>query len=229
MIQWGVKKQSMNHKPLFLTVTLTALLVIAGVFWMMPKRQVVNQSVEVPVVLQPKPMDTTAFVVDVDPDVSRWQTKETEFFTIKFPKEWYWLESVITNNPNFPIADNQEIGIFSGIGPAPPITIVNNSELVITHRGTPTSNAGTPSDALDSIFELARYNYPAVKCIRPEGVKTLPIVAHCSAHYPEDQTQLSYYVIDNNWALTLTARMRGESDTLQPIVEKIARSIQIKY
>ena len=35
---------------------------------------------------------TMQFVTDVDPDVSHWQTKETKTFTIKFPKEWHWIE-----------------------------------------------------------------------------------------------------------------------------------------
>jgi hypothetical protein len=104
----------MNHKLLFLTVALIALLTIAGAFWLMQKRQVptipsvvTDSAVETPVqqvnsVTEGAP-DKQTFVTDVDPDVSHWQTKETEFFTIKFPKEWYWLESVITNNPNFEI------------------------------------------------------------------------------------------------------------------------------
>jgi hypothetical protein len=232
----------MNQKPLFLAVTATALLVIGGVFCFLSLRPVVvsqpavtDPVVETPVQAEP---ETPKFVTDVDPDVSHWQTKETEFFTIKFPKEWYWLESdlektgyhskVITNNPDFDIDKYADIAVFSGVGPKPPINLAD-TEILITDRGVPTSNAGTPLDSLDSIFELARYNYPAVNCIRPDSLKTLPIVAWCSAHYPEDQTQLSYYVIDNSLALTLTARMRGESDTLQPIVEKIARSIRIKY
>lgn len=233
----------MNQKPLFLAVALTALLVIGGVFWMMKKRPVAtNQPVTTePVVQTPVQTESEAlnFVTDVDPDVRHWQTKETESFAIKFPKEWYWLESdlekagyhskVITNNPNFEIDKYAEIGIFSDIGPAPPITIVNNSELVITDRGSPTSNAGTPLDALDSIFELAKRNYPAVSCAPPGNPKILPIVARCSAHYPEDQTQLSYYVIDKDLSLTLTLRKKGDSDVLQSIVEKMARSIQIKH
>ena len=102
-------------------------------------------------------------------------------------------------------------------------------EKVITDRGTPTSNAGTPTDALDSAFRLAKQNYPTVDCFAPGSLNTLPIIARCSAFYPENQEQLSYYVIDNNWVLTITARMRSSSNALQPIVEKIARNIQIKY
>lgn len=179
------------------------------------------------------------FVTDVDPDVNHWQTKETKYMKFKFPKEWYWLELtketgghgvyVISNNPDFPLEENSEIGIFSDIGPDVPIILTNPTEIVITDRGTPTSNSGAPLDSLESIIRLAKYNYPEVECVRPTNLTTLPLVAHCSATYHDNQHQVSYYVIDESWSLTITARSTDDSLVLKDILEKIARNIKIKY
>lgn len=81
----------MNQKPLFLTVTLTALLVIGGVFWTMQKRQVaVNQ----PVVTDPV-IETLVQIEPENPvDTSDWKiyTNDTYNFSFKYPKDWIMEE-----------------------------------------------------------------------------------------------------------------------------------------
>lgn len=176
------------------------------------------------------------FVVDVDMNADNWQTKETEFFTIKFPKEWYWLESdrektgyyshVITNNPKFDMVKNADIGVFSGIGPRSPLELSNNTEVVITNRGVATSDAGTPQDSIDAIFRLAKHNFSSVDC-NISNNKSIPFTAHCSALY-DSQLQQSYYVINDKISLTLTARTIKGTLVKKEILDKIVGSIILK-
>lgn len=77
----------MNQKPLFLVVTLTALLVIGGAFWMMQKRKVaINQ----PVVTDPVVEIPYRTGTENPSDTSDWKTYRNEELGIKFkyPKEW---------------------------------------------------------------------------------------------------------------------------------------------
>ena len=180
---------------------------------------------------------TRQFVTDVDPDVNHWQTKETEFFTIKFPKEWYWMESnrektgyysqVITNNPDFDIDGNAEIGLFSGIGPISSLELSRDTEVVITDRGSPTSNAGTPQDSLDSIFSLAKKNNPSVNC-KTFNNRTVPFTAYCSVTYENRQLQQSYYIINEQLSLTITAHTTQDTLVKKGILDKIVKSVVLK-
>ena len=84
-------------KKLLLPISLTLLFGVS-VFVVLKKYQIVtNPPSSIPIVTIPGSTQNgekqPRFVIDVDPDVSHWQTKETEFFKIKFPKEWYWIES----------------------------------------------------------------------------------------------------------------------------------------
>jgi hypothetical protein len=167
------------------------------------------------------------FLVDVDTNLDHWQTKETEFFTIKFPKEWYWLRSeFITNNPNFDINKYAGIGVFSDIGPNSPLMLSNATEAVITDWGRATSDAGTPQDSLDAILKLARNNNPSVDC-NVINNRTIPFTAFCTATY-DSQLQQSYYVINNKISLTLTARTTKDTLVKKEILDKIAESIILK-
>ncbi|MFZ1627088.1 MAG: hypothetical protein WAT81_04765 [Candidatus Moraniibacteriota bacterium] len=97
----------MNQKPLFLAVTLAALLVIGGAFWMMQKRQVaVNQPVVADPVAEPyvqsellleraavvKIEDLFDGVYDLEPlDFSTWVAYRNEAagFESKIPPTWF--------------------------------------------------------------------------------------------------------------------------------------------
>lgn len=224
----------MNKKAIIVGICV-AIILIAGIgFWKwenekktssMPQEQVKQQG----------QLEHQDFVVDVDSDVSHWQTKETEFFTIKFPKEWYWLESdrektgyysyVITNNPNFDINKYADIAIFTG-GDYPSLVLANDTEAVISFDGSATSDAGTPQDSMGSIFELAKKNNPSVDC----GVsnnKIIPFTAHCTATY-NSQLQQSYYVINREISITSTTRTTKDTLAKKEILDKIADSIILK-
>jgi hypothetical protein len=57
-------------------------------------------------------------------NIDNWQVREGKAYTIKFPKEWYWLESehgenegyseIITNNPNFDMDKYADIRLLRG-------------------------------------------------------------------------------------------------------------------
>lgn len=215
-------------KKQYLTIAVVLIIALgAGVFaWQKQggKRNIQEQPKDI--------VDTSAdeqkqFVTDVDPDVSHWQTKETEFFTIKFPKEWYWVESIITNNPEFDSVKYSDIGIFSDIGPnSYPLTLSNATEVVMSHRGYPTSNAGTPQDSVDAIFKLAKYNNPSVDC-KVTNNKVTPFTAYCTAMY-DMQLQRSYYVINDKISLTFTVRTTRDAIVKNEVLDKIAGSIILK-
>jgi type II secretory pathway pseudopilin PulG len=164
------------------------------------------------------------FVTDVDPNIGHWQTKEAEFFTIKFPKEWFWLESVIANNPDFDTVKYADIGV--GTGGNYPITLANNTEVVISFNGSATSDAGTPQDRIDSIFKLTKQNDPLVRCSIYNN-KTIPFAVYCSSAH-DSQLQQSYYVINKEVSITFTARTTKDTLVKKEILDKIADSIILK-
>jgi hypothetical protein len=227
----------MSKKSIITAIIIFILLLIISIggFWIMREKERNNKDASQEKVKnniiaeedrqQNQEEQQQKFIVDVDMDVNHWQTKETEFFTIKFPKEWYWLESVITNNSDFDMVKNTGIGIFSDIGPRSPLTLSNNTEIVISERGKPTSNAGTPQDSLDAIFEMAKKNNPAVDCVVLNN-KTIPFTAYCSVAFNNSKMrQQSYYIINEEITLTFTAWTTQEnSKNLIDVLEKIAKS-----
>lgn len=134
---------------------------------------------------------------------------------------------VITNNPNFDIDKNIGIGIFSDIGPRSILELNNNTEMVISFRGSSTTDAGTPQDRLDSIFELAKENNPLVKC-EVLNNKTIPFTVYCSVEYENSQLQQSYYTINEEISLTSTAMTTQETFIEKRILDKIAQNIVLK-
>jgi len=235
-----------KKKIAFLGVVLLVILVVSLLWSNVNKeKQVQNQSKQGQLVQQQQNSEQgqqqsqekkQEFVVDVDPDVSHWQIRETEFFTTRFPKEWLWLESnrektgyystVITNNPGFDITEHADIGIFSDIGSRSPLALSNVTEVVITDRGKATSDSGTPQDSIDAIFEMAKDNNPSVDC-KVTNNKTIPFTAYCVAAY-DSQLQQSYYVINNKISLTLTARTTKDTLVKKEVLDKIAGSIILK-
>ena len=239
----------MKNKSIIILISTILLILITGAgFWIVKNKEIGNKGVpqekiENNIVAEGSPQqnqeENQKFVVDIDLNVDNWQTKETEFFTIKFPKEWYWLESshleregyskVITNNPVFDINKHADIGIFSDIGPNSPLIISNNTEIVISEKGKSTSDAGSPLDSLNSTLSLAKENNPSVYCTVVED-RILPLRAYCTTIFNDSgMRQQSYYSINEEIALTFTAwTTQKNSKNLIEVLEKIAESYSYK-
>lgn len=174
---------------------------------------------------------TSEFVVNVDPDVSHWQMKETKHMVFKFPKEWYWIEatppspeygrsSIITNNPNH-LLQYPDIGMFDDV--------TNKTEVVITDHGTATSNSGTPIDSLKYLTDMAHEADSTAECTQLSDAKNIPIIASCLIKRDNHQVEHNYYVIDEINSIIITARTTNNTLVPRDILEKIARNIKIKY
>jgi len=168
-------------------------------------------------------------------DINHWQTKKTEYFTVKFPKEWYWMESshkkdegyskVITNNPHFDIEKYADIGIGAGIG-YDFLTLTNNTEIVITMSGV----AGTAEEgsAVDSInWQLERVRTlmnPNAVCSQNNTDTPYP-TAQCSFMDKNNQSVHVFFVAEKSVTYAFTARTtQGNTVNVGKILENIARS-----
>lgn len=218
------------QKKLLLSVLAIALL-IGGAVFIWSKQQKTKDSVVSQVQNQKEDVRNNEnmphFVTDIDPDVNHWQTKETEFFTIKFPKEWYWIEatppapqygrsSIITNNPNHPL-QYPDHGMFDDV--------VNNTEVVITNNGSATSDAGTPVDSLNSLIKSAEERN--AKCVRLSE-SSIPLIASCVEKDQNHQMYHSYYIINEITSLFLTAHTSDNTIISEEILERIARNLKMK-
>ena len=178
--------------------------------------------------------DMAVFVTDVDLDVNHWQTKKTEYFTVKFPKEWYWMESshkkdegyskVITNNPHFDIEKYADIGI--GAGMSYPLTLANYTEVVITMSGV----AGTAEEgsAVGSInWQLERVRTlmnPNAVCSQNNTDIPYP-TAQCSFIDKNNQSVHVYFVAEKSVTYAFTARTtQGNTANVKKILEDISKS-----
>ncbi|MEF3692370.1 MAG: hypothetical protein V3574_04940 [Candidatus Moraniibacteriota bacterium] len=174
------------------------------------------------------------FVVDVDMNVDHWQTKETEFFTIKFPKEWYWLESdpektgyhsrMITNNPNFDIDKYADIGV--GTGGNYPLEFENKNEVVISFSGAATSDAGTPQQSIESGLRGIRENHLQAICEYSSDLTDLPIIiANCifaDSNYQKVQT---YFVVNEKNKIFFSIRTTEDNLAKKEIFYEIAKNM----
>ena len=185
--------------------------------------------------------DDPKFVTDVDPDVSHWQTKETEFFTIKFPKEWYWMESdlektgyhseVITNNPHFDIDKYADIGIFTG--GVYPLILTNDRQVIITTTSASTEDAGSPQDSINAIVNTPREYAPdpSEVCKQISSSGNVPVTAFCSfTDRDHNQKVQTYSIAYNTTTFSFSARTTENNDAtvMESILEKIAKSFTIK-
>ena len=242
-------------KKLFTVLGITfGTLAVAGVFFAVRERNAKqevaldNQTVsEQKDVASPQGKDEpskesynkTEFVTDVDPDVNHWQTKEIETFSVKFPKEWYWLASdlkkagyyseVITNNSNFDINKYSDIGLFAG--GSYPLILTNDAEIVVTLRGWSTRDSGTPQESIDAIVNTPMGYDPdtseTCKQTSPSGV--VPTTAFCSFADKNHQKVQTYYIAYNTTTFAFTARTTENNITDQRgILEKIAKSFTVK-
>jgi hypothetical protein len=168
------------------------------------------------------------FVTDVDMNIDNWQTKETEFFTIEYPKEWYFLESrVITNNPNLNINKYSDIGLFSG-GDYP-MVLGSDAEFFIAFNGFPTSNSGTPKDSMNYIRDSVLETDSSADCkkIQVENTSVSLLVA-CHLTDREGYAIRKYGVINERVSITMTVGMTKNTIANTEIFDKIAQSIVLK-
>ena len=180
---------------------------------------------------------TTVFVTDVDLDVDHWQTKETEFFTIKFPKEWYWMESdlektgyhseVITNNPHFAIDKYPDISVFTG--DSYQMFSKDNSEIIITMNGLgeATSNSGTPREFMEGEIARLKKDYPEMKCHYTSSLTSVPLTAFCAFSDSNGEVVDTYYSSNITRTFAYTARLTQENgmrDSVEYILERIVKS-----
>lgn len=184
------------HRSKALITVLLAFLLLGGGFALWKMRSVKPE-------IDQQPQDDTVgvenvqniegadrFVTDVDPDVSHWQTKETEFFTIKFPKEWYLVETdqkvnsdysiAITNNQKFPINKYPDMRFFPGHDYAISFDDLGERGIVIAFRVDSTQNSGTPRDSIDWQIESAKKSRFDVKCSQEKNTNENTLVAYCA-------------------------------------------------
>ncbi len=179
--------------------------------------------------------DHRVFVTNVDPDVNHWQTKETEFFTIKFPKEWYWMESdlketgyhsqVITNNPDFDINKYADISLATSGSSS--LIFTNATEIIVTMNGLgwPTTNSGTPHDFMKGLLERIRAVHPLADCYYVSELSSVPLTAFCSYGDVNNQDVQNYYTSYADRTFAFTARKLGENRLdMKLILEQIAKS-----
>jgi hypothetical protein len=195
-----------------------------------PKPQQLTESKDQPQEQEETPQKSDEiFVTDVDMNIDHWQTKETEFFTIKYPKEWYWLESghVITNNPNFDIDKYSDIGFFAGNDY--PMILGNNTEFFITFNGFPTSNSGTPKDSMAYIQSSVFDKDSSAECgeIQLANASVALLIA---CHFMDTQGYAiqKYGVINEEISITMTVGMTKNAVVKKEIFDKIAQSIVLK-
>lgn len=177
------------------------------------------------------------FVTDIDMNIDHWQTKETEFFTIKFPKEWYWMESehaeneghakVITNNPNFDINRYRYIGIGGGVGQS--LSLENHSEVVLTFSGVSvTYEVGTREESIRQEIERAKeFLGSNVSCvyIEAESENNDP-EAYCTAVNEKDQKVQAYYTLGKSFTYAFVMWTDIHNEVVKrDILERVAKSL----
>ncbi len=174
------------------------------------------------------------FVTDIDMDVSHWQTKKTEYFTVKFPKEWYWMEEsygkdqghseVITNNPHFDLSKYPYISFGAGIDY--PLTLTNNTEIVVTMSGV----AGTAEEgsAVDSINAQIKYVKEHINsnAVCSQNNTDIPYpTAQCSFVDKNNQSVHVFFVAEKSFTYAFTAwTTQRNTANMEKILEDISRS-----
>lgn len=191
----------------------------------------------------PKTNDET-FITDVDMNVENWQTKETEFFTIKFPKEWYFFQTnydtmgynsyVITNNPNFDISKYPDISI--GVGRIYPLDLMNETEIVISsnYLGDATANSGTSLDYIEYMINSMReYVGFTVACQYMSSMDSIPLATYCSFTDEDNKQRVgTYYASYPIRTFGFSARVKKENNmVLEKILEGIVQnySVTVSY
>lgn len=198
------------------------LILLGGVIFMWQKKMSEIQPLPAPKENIQSTNKDEAFVTDVDPDVNHWQVKETEFFTIKFPKEWYWSEAapspdftpdgIITNNPSHPIR-YPEIGADN---------FNNNTEVVIGYELLFASAENIITVGVEDMS-------PVEGCAFLSDAESIPIIKSCIQKYDNHQVERVYRVIYKDITVSLDVRTTDNTLVLTDTLEKIARSIVLTH
>ncbi len=180
------------------------------------------------------------FYKNEEVDTSNWKVHETEYFIIKFPKDWHWLEissnennahsnHVISNNIHFDFKKYDEINAFSDIGPSPSVILKSKSDVVISDTVIATSNAGTPKDSINTRISLAKKNNETSTCTRPTVFQGKYLIALCAAFFEKERQLKNVYYIANE-ENTVILSFNTTKDTLinKKIFNEIAKSIELK-
>lgn len=211
--------------------------------WNVPKEpvSVSDQSAVQPTKTVENPTESPEIQTTIDPDVNHWQTKETETFSVKFPKEWYWIDlapekpgyygsHVISNNPDFPLAKYSDIGIFTG--GKYPLVLTNDAEIVVTDLGWSTEDAGSPQKSIDASVNTSKEYAadPSEVCAKSSPPGVVPATAFCSFIDEENHQKVQTYLIAYNiTTFAFTARTMENNTAMQKsILEKIAKSFTVK-
>lgn len=220
------------QKKIWISVVILLILMV-GAFWVTSKRESQNalrESVATEVI-----SEASKFVTDVDPDVNHWQTKETDFFTIKFPKEWYWLESdlektgyhsrIITNNAEFPINKYADIGL--GISGNYPLDLSNDTEVIGSFRASATSDEGVPGQSSDSTLRSIQDQFPSAECYSLSTPEEFPVRSFCSYIVNDKQKIYAYSIMNKSLRIFFVFRTTENSLAKKDILDKIAENIKI--
>ena len=185
------------------------------------------------------------FVVDVDPDVSHWQMKETESFTVKFPKEWHWIEFpgyddqgsgssfVISNNPTFPLAEYSDMGIFPDRSYA--LVLKNSTEIMVDFEildyGVRTSSSGnprSPQSGLNDFLRLVPRINPNAICEPLFDTKLGMVSALCFIKQEHHQKIFVFYKATKEFSLMVTMKALDMAPVDSSILRNIAESFVMK-
>lgn len=177
----------------------------------------------------------------VDPDITHWQTAKREgFFSIRFPKEWYWRTtdassgywtSVVTNDPRFDISKYPDVG-FMGIEESS-LVIENDSTIVMSFYGTPTVQIDDPAESTtDIVKELfvgsskreQELHHDAI-CMSQITERT-PSVLMCS-HTQGNQSFQMFFIVNRKETILLMVQKRSTNTIPNEIINEIANSVRL--
>ncbi len=221
----------MKKSYLIVAVLFFAVLGAVVLVWERQKNQQISLNPENDIA-----MDADNFILDIDPNTDLWKTQETEFFTIKFPKEWYWIESessgyrsrIITNNHDLNITkEYPDIAIY-GKG----IPGRDDRELMVTFQGGLTQEIDDKTVEAEKIInqrgteisDLMRNNY-GLECSKNFDPSRL--ILECD-YLSEDQMVQNYYVINRRMTLSVAVRKNSINFDEDDTIKKIIRTIQLK-
>ena len=223
--------KSMKRSYLISIIVLFLALGAGVLIWEQQRNQQISLNPESDIAIE-----TDNFVLDVDPNADLWKTQEAEFFTIKFPKEWYWIESessgyrsrIITNNHDLNITKEYPDIVFYDKG----IPGRDDRELMITFRGGLTQEIDDKTVETKKIIDqrgteigdLIRNNY-GVECSKNFDPSRL--ILKC-AYLSDNQMVQNYYVINRRITLSVAVRKNSISFDEDDTIKKIMRTIQLK-
>jgi len=237
----------MKKYTLSILVVLVALLAIGGWLWYGETKQKPTQSVPVKTEVNNTDSAKTDQISDeviktCNDQQGSWLIKEAEMFSIKFPKDWCWVE--LKQNPqdqaliyksNFDLSKDPYVGL-DGEG----MTIENKDEVIVSFYGWPTEQAlGLPDSEISKLSEKdiiqkaltihgqelpKEYN---AKCTQQTSGNQNQSILMCS-YSNSGQDVRKYFIANIKTTISLTVH-RSAGNTLDTTVfDGIAKSIVLK-